>query len=77
MIDDLDTEDMSFIFWFLSGSFDYIIFGTLGDYLDFVKAHLQGCLADTSRASVNFFLFQINLHHSLHHFCHFVIYENV
>ena len=32
------------------------------DYLEFVQAHLQGCLANNSRASVTFFLFQINLH---------------
>ena len=44
------------------------VLGTPGDYLEFVQAHLQGCLADIFGASVSFFLFQINLHHDLYHF---------
>ena len=45
-----------------------VVTGTSRDYLEFVKAYLQGCLADILGASINFFLFQINLHHDLHHF---------
>ena len=44
-----------------------IVLGIPGDYLEFVQAHLQGCLTNISGASMNFFLFQINLHHDSHH----------
>ena len=50
--------------------------GIQGDYLEFVKTHLQGHLTDASGASVSFFS-QINLHHNLHHPCHFVICESI
>ena len=43
------------------------VLGTPGDYLEFVQAHLEGCLADISGASVSFFLFQMNLHHDSHY----------
>ena len=51
----------------------HTISGILGDYLEFVKTHLQGHLDDTSGASVSLFSSQINLHHNLCHPCHFVI----
>ena len=43
------------------------VLGTPGDYLEFVQTHLQGFWADISGASMTFFLFQIILHHDLHH----------
>ena len=45
----------------------HIILGTLEDYLEFVQAQLQGCLADIFGTSVAFFHSQINLNHGLHH----------
>ena len=36
------------------------------DYLEFVKAHLYGCLVDASEASESHLCSQINLHHLCH-----------
>ena len=52
----------------------HIIPRILGDYLEFVLAHLQGHLVDNSGASVTLFLFQINLHHDLHHHLSFSLF---
>ncbi|KAL0008518.1 hypothetical protein SO802_010020 [Lithocarpus litseifolius] len=52
----------------------HIVPGTPGDCLEFVQAHLQGHLAVNSRASVTFFLFQINLHHDSYHHLSFSLF---
>ena len=47
----------------------HIVSGTPGDYLEFIQAQLQGCLADIFGTSVAFFFFffQIYLHLGSHH----------
>ena len=44
----------------------HVVLGIPGDYLEFVQAQLQGCLADILVTSIYFFPSEINLHFILY-----------